>query len=341
MKPLLFFLVFLSTSFSLAQLSYRGEVEVATDLAYASVNQTLTDTVGLTLRGHFEADYFVKPLDFRLVLDPTVRLTSAGPESALVEPGLTEAFALYRFGNLDLSAGLERLPLQTARLSVPFRVEPVGKLGQPLGLLGVRANVYLTDWRVRPALLYRVQDDRLGGVLSVRREFASFDLEAHVLYLDGFTFSVGGSGLIGDIVVYGEAWLLTNPWDGRGALGLSGFAGDLLWTLEAAYAADPLEPTSLDPDPNPNEPTLPNLANAYPQLSGQFSLPVGDGGSVELNTGLGLRGSLLGDSSALQASTSLFYRHTGGDYRVTAGPTFNHTELATVYGLRLSVTTFF
>lgn len=241
----------------------------------------LTDTVGLTLRGHLEADYSVKPLDFRLVLDPTLRLTSAGPGSALVESGLTEAFTLYRLDNIDLSAGLERLPLQTARLSIPFRLEPVNGVRQPLGLLGARANIYLTDWRVRPGLVYRYQDDQFGGVLSVRREFGNFDLEAHVLYLDGFTVGLGGSGLIGDIVVYGEGWLLTNPWDGRGALGLSGFAGDLLWTAEAAYAADPLETTSLDPDPNPNEPTHLNVANAYPQLLGQFSLPVGDAGSLE------------------------------------------------------------
>ena len=154
MKPLLFFWV-LSTSLAFAQLSYRGEVEVATDLFFASVNQTLTDTVGLSLRGHLEADYTLEPLDFRLVLAThCCCLTSAGPDSARLEPGLTEAFALYRLDNVDLSAGLERLPLETARLSVPFRVEPVGKLGQPLGVLGARATVYLTDWRVRPALVY-------------------------------------------------------------------------------------------------------------------------------------------------------------------------------------------
>ena len=339
MKALLLLVPFLAATLAFAQLSYRGEIEVAGDLSFASTNQVLNEGIGLSLRGHLEADYSLDPLDFRLVLDPTVLVTSAGLDSAFIDPGLTEAFALYRLDSVDFSAGLERLPLETARLSVPFRVEPVNRLGQPLGLLGVRANVYLEDWRVRPALVYRFQDDQLGGVVSVRREFASFDLEAHFLYLNGFAVGLGGSGLVGDIVVYGEAWLLANPWDGRGALGASGFIGDLLWTLEAAYAADPLDTateTELD-----FEETLLNTANPYPQLLGQLSLPVGDEGNLDLNASFGWVDGFLGDSSALQAIGSLLYTYSESDYQVTVGPTFNHTEFVTVYGLRLGVTAFF
>ncbi len=339
MKPLFILFAFLATSLSFAQLSYRGELEVSTDLSLASTNQVLNEAVGLSLRGHLEADYSIEPLDFRLILDPTLRVTNAGLDSALTEPGLTEAFALYRLDTVDFSAGLERLPLETARLSVPFRVEPVNRLGQPLGLLGVRANVYLEDWRVRPALLYRTQDDQLGGVVSVRREFSSFDLEAHLVYLNGFAAGLGGSGLLGDIVVYGEAWLLSNPWDGRGALGASGFWDDLLWTVEAAYAADPLD-TAIETELD-FEGAFLNLANPYPQLLGQLSLPVGDAGNLDLNTSFGLVDSFSEGSSALQASGSLFYTHSESDYQLTVGPTFNHTEFATVYGLRLGVTAFF
>ena len=336
MKVLLL-LPFLAATLAFAQLSYRGEIEVAGDLSFASTNQVLNELVGLSLRGHFEADYSLDPLDFRLVLDPAVRVTSAGIEGAFIEPGLTEAFALYRLDNIDFSAGLERLPLQAARLSIPFHVEPVNQLGQPLGLLGVRASIYLEDWRVRPALLYRTQHNPLGGVVSVRREFASFDLEAHFLYLNGFAAGLGGSGLVGDVVVYGEAWLLTNPWDGRGALGASGFWGDLLWTVEAAYAADPLyTETELD-----FEETRLNLANPYPQLLGQLSLPVGDAGNLDLNASLGLVDSVLGGSSALQAIGSLLYTYSESDYQMRVGPTFNHTEFATVYGLSFGVTGFF
>ncbi len=339
MKVLLLLLSFLAATLAFAQLSYRGEIEAAGDLSFASTNQVLNEGIGLSLRGHLEATYSLDPLDFRLVLDPAVRVTSGGIESTFGEPGLTEAFGLYRLAKVDFSAGLERLPLETARLSVPFRVEPVNRLGQPLGLLGVRANVYLEDWRVRPALLYRTQDDQLGGVLSVRREFASFDLEAHLLYLDGFAAGLGGSGLVGDIVVYGEAWLLANPWDGRGALGASGFWGDLLWTLEAAYAADPLDTatgTELD-----FEETLLNTAKPYPQLLGQLSSPVGGAGNLDLNASFGLVDGFLGGSSALQTISSLLYTYSESDYEVRVGPTFSRTEFATVYGLRFGVTGFF
>ena len=337
MKALLLLLPFLAATLAFAQLSYRGEIEAAGDFSFASANRTLNEVVGLSLRGHLEADYAIDPLDFRLVLDPAVLVTSAGMDSAFVDPGLTEAFALYRLDNIDFSAGLERLPLETARLSVPFRLEPVNRLGQPLGLLGVRANVYLEDWRVRPALLYRTQDDHLGGVVSVRREFASFDLEAHLLYLNGFTVGLGGSGLVGDIVVYGEAWLLTNPWDGRGALGASGFVGDLLWTLEAAYAADPFD---TEAELNFEETRL-NVANPYPRVLGQLSLPVGDAGNLDLNASLSLVDSVLGNSSALQTISSLLYTYSESNYQVRVGPTFNRTEFATVYGLSFGVTGFF
>ena len=326
----------LATSLSLAQLSYKGEIEVANDLSLASTNQALTETFGLTFRGHLELDYALDPIDFRLVLDPTVRLAGSDADNVLFEPGLTEAFALYRLDSVDLSAGLERLPLETARLSVPFRVEPVNATGQALGLLGARASLFLDDWRVRPALVYRTQDEQLGGVVSVRREFSRFDLEAHVLYLDGFATGLGGSGLIGDIVLYGEAWLLTDPWDGRGALGLSGYWGDLLYTAEVAYAADPL-----DSDLNLDDGALGEVANPYPQLLGQFSLPQGDAGTVELNASVGVKDSVLGNSNTLQVIGNLRYTHTETDYQLTVGPTFSHTELAIMYGVRLGVTGFF
>ena len=331
MKRLLFLLTFLAASFSFAQLSYKGEIEVAADLSFVSSNEALSDAFGVSLRGHLEADYALDPVDFRVVLDPAVRLSGSRAEDALLEPGLTEAFALYRVGDVDLSAGLERLPLETARLSVPFKLEPVNKVGQPLGLLGVRASIFLDDWRIRPAALYRYQDEQLGGIVSVRREFGSFDLEAHVLYLDRFAAGLGGSGLIGDIVVYAEGWLLSDPWDGRGAVGLSGFWGDLLWTGELAYAADPLD-LNLDVEEG---------GEAYPRLLAQLSLPQGDAGSWELNASVGLKDSVLADSSTLQALGSLLYTHSESDYGLTVGPTFNHSEFATVYGLRLGVTSFF
>lgn len=233
-----FLLVWLSLlpGFSFAQVGVRGEFGVVTDYSLVSVGRTPEGTFGLTLQGRLEADYDLEPVMFRFVLEPSVRLAGDGVEGTFTQPGLTEAFARYRLDDLDLSAGVERLPLETARLSVPFRLETVGKTGQPSGLLGARATFFAGDLRVRPALVYRQGDDRLGGVMSVRQTIRRFEGEAHAPYLDGFVAGLGGSGLVGDTVLYGEAWLLARPWDGRGALGASGFWGELLWTVEAAYA---------------------------------------------------------------------------------------------------------
>ena len=335
MKPFLLSLAFLLSSLSFAQLRYKGEVELATNPTIVSANETTTGTFGFSLRAHLEVDYELEPLDFRLVLDPAVNLVDSNPENALVQTGLTESFVRYDIDNIELSAGIERLPLETARLSAPFRLEPIGTLGQPLGLLGARATLFTNDWRIRPALVYRFQDEQLGAVLSVRREFDSFDLEAHVLYLDGFAAGLGGSGLVGDVVVYAEAWLLSEPWDVRGALGASGYLGDLLWTAEAAYAADPLD-TDLE-----LEGEFSNTSNAYPQLLGQLSLPQGDTGSFDVNASLGLLNSALRDTQTLQALGSFGYTYLEDDYQLTLAPTFSHTELATLYGLQLGVVAFF
>ncbi len=40
-------------------------------------------------------------------------------------------------------------------------------------------------------------------------------------------------------------------------------------------------------------------------------------------------------------SSSVVYTHTESDYQLGAGVNFSHTEAATTYGLRASLTTFF
>lgn len=322
MKPLTTLLVLVTMTFASAQLRYKGEVEIAANPALLSTNASSTDRFGVSLRAHLEADYNLEPVTLRLVFDPAVSLGT--PDSARLTYGLTELFVRYSLDNLDLSAGLERLALETARLTVPFRLEPVSTLGQPLGLVGARATLFTDDWRVRPALVYRSQDEQFGGGVSIRREFTAFDLELHVFYLDGVATGLGGSGLLGQMVIYGEAWLLSEPRAGRGAVGLSGFWRDLLWTIETAYAPNPVGGNA-----------------AYPQLLGQFSLPHGDSGSWDLSTGLALLDSSAGSSSMLAAFGNLAYSYLERDYQVSLGATFSHTEFATVYGARLSMTTFF
>lgn len=262
---------------------YRGEIEFTLD---SSFSEAFPAQNALTLAGHLEAGYDlelsdlgfqdVSPVAFNLVLDPSVRVSQA----VTTEPGLTELYAATTCGDLDLSAGVERLPLETARLSVPYSVETVGARGVRHGVPGLRGVLYSGDWRLRGAVLYSdVGEDFIENVtplVSVRRSFDSFDLEAHVLYRNGLIAGLGGSGLISDVVVYGEAWLLTNPGFtdlfGRGALGLNGNLATGTWTLEGAYSS----------------PATPEQGEAPAQLSpvtllGQFALPLGVEGDANIS----------------------------------------------------------
>ncbi len=262
-----------------SQPHYRGEVEFALDSSFFS------EQTGLTLAGRLEAGYDLNldglglenasPAMFNLVLHPSLRVS----QTVTTEPGLTELYAATTYGDLDISVGVERLPLETARLSVPYSVESVGARGIRYGVPGVRGVLYSGDWRVRGAVFYSdVAEDFVRNVtplVSVRRSFERFDLEAHALYQNGFVAGLGGSGLVSNVVVYGEAWLLTDPGtdlSGRGALGLNGNLATGTWTLEGAYSS----------------PAASEQGEAPAQLSpvtllGQFALPLGVEGDANIS----------------------------------------------------------
>lgn len=310
-----------------AQFSSQGEVEV-------SVGSSLVEGVradpSWTLAGHLEAIYTLStPLDptFTLVLDPSVRVA----DEVTFAEGLTEAYALVRQGEVDVSAGVERLPLEVARLSVPFSVEPRNARGLPEGVPGVRAAWYpdllSASWRVRGALLYLapVEDPlswtALTPLLSVRGGFEGFELEATALYTQALgagslATGLGGSGLLGDTVLYGEAWLLTNPLEARGALGASGYLGDRLWTLEAAYTARP-----------------PSTAPA-PLLAGQLTLLQDEASSLTGTVRL-----LLEDD--LQVQPTLAYSALSGDEELTLTAGGSLSGQVRALTLSLSVKSFF
>lgn len=220
-----------------AQFEGTGEIGVDVEVAAAP---SLPARAGWTARGHVEARFDVGESSLRATLDPSLRFA----ERVEATLGLTEAYLLTTVGGIDASVGIERLPLERARLSVPYTVEEVGPRGERRGVPGLRAVWYPSDGRVRAAVFW---EDGVVPLVSVRRDFDAFDVEATVLYRDGLVAGLGGSGLVGDVVVYGEAWLRTRPWDGRGALGASGFLGDSLWTVEAAYA-----PLTVGADPVPH-----------------------------------------------------------------------------------------
>lgn len=189
------------------------------------------------LGAHLEARYDLNPLRFQLVLDPGVSFARA----VTAEAGLTELYALYREGALDVSAGLERLPLEVARLRLPFSLEPLSPLGNRQGRWGARVSWNPEASRLRLVVLEEA--GRWLPVLSLRREFGDFELEAHALYPARWVLGLGGSGTVAELVIYGEGWLLLEPLEARYTLGLSGSLGEGVWTLEGGYAGLlPLQP---------------------------------------------------------------------------------------------------
>ena len=185
---------------------------------------------------HLDDQAALGPVVFNLSLDPGVLFDPNG--SPQWSWGVTEAYVQHRRGPFDLRVGVERLPLETARLMIPFAVEPVDILGTRLGLTGVRL-LWNPDpaTRIRGALLEDA--GALRPALSIRRQFPFFELEGHALTLSGArtAFGFGGSGLAGSLVVYGEAWTLTSPSEARYAVGISGSIPNGIWTLEAGRAS--------------------------------------------------------------------------------------------------------
>lgn len=256
---------------ALAQdLQTRLELRFTTALA---VNSAFPPSALWGLGAHLEARYTLEPFGLNLVLDPGVNFA----QPVITDAGLTEAYGLYRQGELDLSLGIERLPLETARLSLPYSLEPLSPLGNRQGRLGARVSWNPEAARVRLALLE--DSGQVMPVLSLRREFGDFEMEAHGIYRnDRVIIGLGGSGTLADLVLYGEVWMLGWPPDWHYALGLSGAWGDGIWTLEGGRAA----PSALEP--------------VRPLLAGQLSLPEGEEASWNV-----LGKLLFGDALRLQA----------------------------------------
>lgn len=307
MRAYLAWLVLFWSLPALAQFSVRSEVAFGLD---GTLSEAFPAQVGWTLSGQLQADYQLDPLSFRLALDPAVR-ASTEVKSDL---GLRELYAATSLGDLDISLGLARLPLEYARLSLPFSLEPTGRFGQRQGLPGVQLTWFSGDWRLRGGLVYR---QGLVPLLSLRRSFSGFELEAHALYAERPVFGMGGSGLAGDLVIYGEGWLLLGPLEPRGAVGVTGFWEDRLWTLEAAWL-----------------PPAPNLA-ARPVVLGQIALPLGEAGSLSLFA------SSAFDPDAQRFTALASYSHAEAGRELTASLRALLGPEPPVVGLSLSVTGFF
>lgn len=223
-------------------LGHAGAQTVRGEIAFSARTHLIQEADPLlswAVRGRLEAGYQVDGLEFRLTSEPTLRFGEQPQvqDKVRFELGLQDAFMRHRDGDIDVSVGLERLALETARLSVPYSVEPVNPERVRQGVPGLRVRWFTGMTRVRGGVF--VRDEQPGAAFSVRREFGPAEFEGHLTLSQGRVGAgLSGSGLLADLVLYGEAWLLTNPLDTRGALGLSGSEGSLMWTIEGAYLAD-------------------------------------------------------------------------------------------------------
>ncbi len=317
---------------ALAQVRVRVEIPYGASVGLASSGGATAGQASLVTGLHVDAEAALEPFHLTVRLDPSMTVLDAATMTPAVpptapwpswEPGLTEAYALLREGRLDVSAGIERLPLETARLTVPFQLDRNAADGQRRGLLGARASLYLDPMRLRGALFER--GGSLGGALSVRADLTSAQLEAHAVILDGLAFGASASGTLADTVLYGEAWLLTEPWRARAALGANGYLGDALWTAEVAFAP----PTGL-PD-----------AAAVPQLAAQVTVPWPAEGSLDVYAGAALMDSVLAPGERRVAGQASLTWVTGNpDVQLELGPAVRFGELGAHYVLTLRLTTY-
>ncbi|HEY8425770.1 MAG TPA: hypothetical protein VIK73_07135 [Limnochordales bacterium] len=181
------------------------------------------------------------PVGWHLAAAPTLPVTvSKGGEAQVgdVDWAVEEATLSWQRGAWTTSVGRERLPLEAARLLLPFAIEPVSPSGLRLGVWGARVAWAEGLTRLRLAVVEDVrQEGRATPVVSVRRQGASMEVEGHVAWIDedgSPATGVTASGLLGDLVVYGELWHAPG-W--RYVVGVSGFWGEALWTVEAGRAA--------------------------------------------------------------------------------------------------------
>ncbi len=239
-RPLALLLVLVLTVLPLAgqetraapQITIRTELELATFGIFQPGSSPTVLGIGvarLDLRLAFDSSALVLRLDPGVLAGPIAQSTW----------GLTEAYLEWRRPQLDIRAGVERLPLETARLAAPFVIEPIDAIGTRQGILGARLDWY-PDHQTRLRLAVLEHDGRLHPAVSLRRALGSFEVEAHALgFGSGRTaLGLGTSGLVGGLVAYGEFWALTAPAETRYAVGISGSIPDGLWTAEVSYGQE-------------------------------------------------------------------------------------------------------
>lgn len=308
----------------------HGEVGVDTGVQRFATDLGSQTRVPLRIRARLELDV---PLTSDVALE-SVALPALGAglgeDDPLLRHGLQEALLRVRLRDLDVTAGLERWPLGEMRLAPLVALDARMEGGEPRGLLGARVTAFLHPWRVRLGLATPTGDDllpdRWGGVASVRLDAGAATVEAHAFATERPGVGLTASGTAGAYVVFGEAWLLADPWDVRGGVGASGYAGDLLWTVETAWA--------------PEDGALRRPARPAVRVNG--SVPVGRDGSLEVGAGAALptsTGTTSGRAVVLDGAVA--WTIDRPEATLTVRPTVRHGNGVTAAGATLSLTSYF
>lgn len=313
-----------------APASLHGEVGVDTGVQRVATELGVQTRVPLRIRARLELDV---PLTSDVTLEaialPALGAGSGG-DDPLLRHGLQEALLRVRLRDLDVTAGLERWPLGEMRLAPVVALDVRMEGGEPRGLLGARLTAFLHPWRARLGLAAPTGDDllpdRWGGVASVRLDAGAATVEAHAFVTERPGVGLTASGSAGDHVVFGEAWLLAEPWDVRGGVGASGYAGDLLWTVEGTWA--------------PEDGALKRPARPAVRAGG--SVPVGRDGSLELGVGAAWPTSAAATSGrAVVLDGAVAWTIDRPEATLTVRPTVRHGNGVTAAGATLSLTSYF
>jgi len=150
----------------------------------------------------------------------------------------------YRGQGWRADLGWSPRPLSIGRLITPYALKQSPDPEQPAGVAGLGVRFPIGDagtldasalWTgTGPALLitsrYQAKATWWGSLVLGARPL----------------LRLASSATLGENVVYGEAFLLANPTEARGLVGLSRYLGEALLTLEAAYTGRPLLALALE-----------------------------------------------------------------------------------------------
>lgn len=310
--------------------SLHGEVGVDAGVQRVATELGAEARVPLRIRARLELEV---PLTSGVALE-AVALPALGAgfgdDDPLLRHGLQEALLRVRQGDLDVTAGLERWPLGEMRLAPIVTLDTRMEGGEPRGLVGARVTAFLHPWRLRAGVATPTGDDlvpdRWGGVASARLDARAATVEAHAFLVARPGVGVTASGRAGSLIVFGEAWLLADPWAARSGVGASGYAGDLLWTVEGAWA--------------PEDGAL--RTRARPAVRANGSVPVGRDDALEIGVGAAWPRSVRSpDGRALVLDASIAWTIDRPEATVTLRPTVRHGDGVTAAGATLSITGYF